>query len=162
MAVKVFQQSDCLMNISRGHTMLHMAAKPLNPAQRADAVRLKAAFKAWQANRKAKGEPHSQDEIAEPLLGFGQSALSQYLNGKIPLNGEVVQKFSHLLGIPPADISQEVVDQELSRAQTWIQIAPAVASVRGLPPPKESSSGLRKTREQKARTVVATKQRGKK
>ena len=96
-----------------------MPAKPLTPSQIADAARLRAFFKAWQADRKAKKLPHAQAEIAEPLFGFGQSALSQYLNGHIPMNADVVMKFAEVLDVPPTAINPTVVRQEQERAQVW-------------------------------------------
>lgn len=67
--------------------MVHvMPAKPLTPEQKDDASRLKEAFRAWQNAKRDAGAPVSQMEAAH-RLGFGQSALSQYVNGQIPLNG---------------------------------------------------------------------------
>lgn len=76
-----------------------MPAKPLSPEQREDAARLKSLFKEWQETQRLKGDDWSQDYAAE-RLGFGQSALSQYLNGKIPLNIEVAGPFASLIGKP--------------------------------------------------------------
>jgi phage repressor protein C with HTH and peptisase S24 domain len=84
-----------------------MPALPLNQEQKADAERLKVLFKRWQQLRKDAGQPASQDAVA-PLFGFGQSALSQYLNGAIPLNVDALTKFAELLGCAPEDISPEL------------------------------------------------------
>lgn len=56
------------------------------------------------------GLPSSQEAAAE-LLGFGQSALAQYMNGKIPLNVDVGVKLANLLGVSLADFSPTLVDQ---------------------------------------------------
>jgi len=82
----------------------------------ADAARLKAEFKAWQATRKAEGLPWAQDAIAEELFGFGQSAMSQYLNGIIPLNAGALKKFCMVLKRPPAAISPSITEREIARA----------------------------------------------
>lgn len=83
-----------------------MPAKPLTPSQLADAERLRKLFAIWQkANRGIK--PVSQEAVASEL-GFGQSALSQYLRGKIPLNGPVLMKFAELLDCELDEISPEV------------------------------------------------------
>lgn len=95
-----------------------MPAKPLTPEQKEDAARLKAAFRAWQDALRDKGAPVSQLEAAG-RLGFGQSALSQYLNGLIPLNGPVLAKFAELMGVKAEDISPAIVAQESQRSQTW-------------------------------------------
>jgi len=96
-----------------------MPAKPLTPEQQKDATRLKQSFRLWQVKRRERHEPSSQEEVAE-RLGFGQSALNQYLNGKIPLNGEVLAKFSELLGVDPSDISPAIAANEVERSQRWL------------------------------------------
>lgn len=81
-----------------------MPAQPLSPEQKADAQRLQTLFTAWKTDRKSRGEPNSQEWAADQL-GFGQSALSQYLNGRIPLNNAAAAKFSKLLGCKISDFS---------------------------------------------------------
>lgn len=87
-----------------------MPALPLTPSQKSDADRLAVLFKAWQVRQKASGLPASQ-EAAAPLLGFNQSALSQYLSGKIPLNVGALIKFADLLSCAPADISKDLAKE---------------------------------------------------
>jgi transcriptional regulator with XRE-family HTH domain len=81
-----------------------MPAKPLTSEQLADANRLKAIFLQWQAGRKERDEPASQLDVVD-MLGFNQSAMSQYLNGRIPLNVEAAAKFARMLGCSIADFS---------------------------------------------------------
>ncbi|AMM23017.1 helix-turn-helix domain-containing protein [Variovorax sp. PAMC 28711] len=88
-----------------------MPAKKLTAEQQADADRLKALFKAWQRQRADRGEAWSQDYAGDQLV-FGQSALNQYLNGKIPLNPEAAAKFAGLIGCHVADFS-ETIDEEI-------------------------------------------------
>lgn len=90
-----------------------MAAKPLTDDQKADAARLKQLFSEWQRQRKSAGEASSQESAAE-ILGFGQSALSQYLLGKIPLNPEVLSKFAKLMGRDMTDISPSLASKMIS------------------------------------------------
>lgn len=52
----------------------------------------------------------SQEQASE-LLGFGQSALSQYLNGKIPLNVEASTKIAKLIGCQVEDFSTSLAQQ---------------------------------------------------
>ena len=89
-----------------------MPAKPLTDLQLTDAAALKTLFKTWQLRRKGEYLPFSQ-EWASEQMGFGQSAMNQYLNGKIPLNPEAASKFAVLMGVniesfSPA-ISEEIV-----------------------------------------------------
>jgi len=81
-----------------------MPAQPLTPEQKADADRLRTRFAAWQQQQKDRKQPSSQAEAAA-RLEFGQSALSQYLQGRIPLNVKALAKFCDLLGCAPAEIS---------------------------------------------------------
>lgn len=84
-----------------------MPAKPLSPEQLEDAVRLKALFRLWQARRATKHEPWSQEHAADQL-GIGQSAMNQYLNGRIPLNLPVAVRFARLLGVGIEEFSPAV------------------------------------------------------
>jgi transcriptional regulator with XRE-family HTH domain len=96
-----------------------MPAKELSPEQKADAARLKAEFRAWQEDRKELGLPYVQDEIAEELFGFGQSALSQYLNGIIPLNAIALVKFCKALRVSPDSISPSIAENARAAARDW-------------------------------------------
>ncbi len=87
-----------------------MPANPLTKYQLAEAACLKGMFKEWQATKKAKGEPISQEDAAG-MIGFGQSALSQYLNGKIPLNVDSATKIATLIGRPVSDFSAHLAKQ---------------------------------------------------
>lgn len=84
-----------------------MPALPLTTEQKDDAARLKRLFLSWKDARRASGEPASQDFFSD-LVGFGQSAVSQYLNGKIPLNPHAAAKFSKALGCQISDFSESV------------------------------------------------------
>jgi len=81
-----------------------MPALPLSKDQLDDAARLKALFVIWQKKQRDAGLPFSQEAVSE-MLGFNQSAMSQYLNGKIPLNIKAAQKFSELIDCPVLDFS---------------------------------------------------------
>ncbi|KGG90979.1 peptidase S24 [Comamonas thiooxydans] len=84
-----------------------MPALPLTPEQKADAARLKQLFQRWKADRRAQGLQSSQDTFSDQV-GFGQSAVSQYLNGKIPLNPAAAAKFSKALGCQISDFSATI------------------------------------------------------
>lgn len=87
-----------------------MPAQPLSEEQQADASRLKKFFRLWQARRNDAGQDWSQD-YASDQLGFNQSALSQYLNGRIPLNLEAASKFSRLMEEPIESFSPSLAAQ---------------------------------------------------
>ena len=87
-----------------------MPALPLTKEQLEDAARLKKRFLDWQKIRRDGGLPASQEAISE-LLGFNQSAVSQYLNGRIPLNIETAAKFAHLIECQVSDFSPSLAAQ---------------------------------------------------
>jgi len=87
-----------------------MPALPLTQAQLDDAARLKQRFAEWQKRQKDAGQPASQEAAGE-LLGFNQSALSQYLNGRIPLNVGAATRFASVMGCPVADFSPRLQEQ---------------------------------------------------
>jgi hypothetical protein len=94
-----------------------MPALPLTKEQLDDAARLKRLFLNWQTQRKASGLPSSQEAISE-LLGFNQSAMSQYLNGKIPLNVAAATKFASVFECSISDFSPTLANQAASMAAT--------------------------------------------
>src|SRR5437764_356058 len=87
-----------------------MPAQPLTPEQLADAARLKHLFSTWQKGRREAKLPSSQEALSD-LLGFNQSAVSQYLNGRIPLNVDAATKFASLLNCSIADFSPDLAAQ---------------------------------------------------
>ncbi|KVL59287.1 hypothetical protein WT01_15780 [Burkholderia cepacia] len=82
-----------------------------------DAKRLHALFKQWQQEQKALRRPASQMEAAAQL-GFGQSALSQYLRGEIPLNVRTAMKFARLLDVKIEKFSPDLASQLLQLASS--------------------------------------------
>lgn len=84
-----------------------MPAKPLTPEQKADALRLKNAFNAFKDRRRANGEPCTQDALSGELA-LTQSAISQYINGIIPLNADALTRFCRLMVEKPESISPAI------------------------------------------------------
>lgn len=82
-------------------------AKP-TPFDVAAAAKLKAH---WDA--RARGLNLTQDSIAEEL-GITQGAVSQYLNGKIPMNYRTLAVFCRALGIEDTDIRTDLPEQRLA------------------------------------------------
>ncbi|MFM2465168.1 LexA family transcriptional regulator [Paraburkholderia sp. RL17-368-BIF-A] len=87
-----------------------MNAKSATGDQMSDAGRLQALFHAWQRRQAEQGLPSSQAEAAS-ALGMGQSAVSQYLKGTIPLNFRAASNFARLLGCTIRDISPRIAEQ---------------------------------------------------
>lgn len=132
-----------------------MPAKPLTDEQKRDAARLFGYFKAWQSARRELGLTWQQGEVAEELFGFGQSALSQYINGKIPLNAEALGKFAAVLGVRADNISPSIVRHYKAMTETLMLVERDIPPERvgiGAAQPKDadglpgSSSGKRAVR----------------
>ena len=81
-------------------------AKPTS-ADVAAALKLK---REWSARARSLGV--TQDTAAEEL-GITQGAVSQYLNGKIPMNYRTLVVFCRLLGISDTDIRDDLPEQQL-------------------------------------------------
>ena len=63
---------------------------------------------AWNARKK---ELKLTQELAAELLGFeSQGTVSQYLNGKIPVNTDAALKFAALLKVKPEDSREDLKD----------------------------------------------------
>lgn len=94
-------------------------SKP-TPADVAAAAKLKLE---WQARARALGL--TQDQVADEL-GITQGAVSQYLNGKIPMNYRTLVVFCRLLGINDTDVRNDLPEQQLvsqpSDAGDWADI----------------------------------------
>ncbi|MDH1660751.1 XRE family transcriptional regulator [Stenotrophomonas sp. GD03777] len=81
-------------------------SKP-TPADVAAAAKLKLE---WQARARSLGL--TQDQVADEL-GITQGAVSQYLNGKIPMNYRTLLVFCRLLGISDTDVRRDLPEQQL-------------------------------------------------
>jgi phage repressor protein C with HTH and peptisase S24 domain len=85
--------------------MIADTMKTQAPAIAAEAKALKEAFQL-----RKKTEPKLTQEALAERLGFaGQSAVSQYLNGRIPLNLPALLAFAEALDFNPSDISPRLV-----------------------------------------------------
>jgi len=80
-----------------------MPALPLSPEQLEDATRLKAVYTA------KKRQLHlTQESLASACGWESQGTVSQYLNGKIPLNLEAALKFAAALHVQVGDFSPRI------------------------------------------------------
>jgi transcriptional regulator with XRE-family HTH domain len=95
-----------------------MPAKELTSEQKLEAAALAARFKDYQDAERGAGRPWSQEAVAS-TLGMGQSALNQYLTGRIPLNGEFVLAMAELLGAHPRDVSALVWAEQEEFQRRW-------------------------------------------
>ncbi|MBU0789582.1 MAG: helix-turn-helix transcriptional regulator [Gammaproteobacteria bacterium] len=80
--------------------------KTFKEIQATEATKLKAIYEA----RKQADPKLTQDVLAEQAGWSGQSVVSQYLNGRIPLNLPALLKFSSILGFDPKDVSPRLMD----------------------------------------------------
>lgn len=74
----------------------------------ASAAKLKAI---WSERARQRGL--TQDKLAQEL-GITQGAISQYLNGRIPMNYRTLRAFTDALGIAETDIRSDLPEQQLN------------------------------------------------
>lgn len=84
-----------------------MPASPLTEDQLADARRLKAAYE----RAKAENSSITQEYLAEQCGWKTQATVSQYINGKIPLNVDALVKFAKALDVRPSEISTSLAER---------------------------------------------------
>lgn len=77
------------------------------PPQSTEAAALKVIYQA----RKKADPSLTQDVIAERAGWTGQSVVSQYLNGRIPLNLSALLKFASILGFDPCEVSPRLAGE---------------------------------------------------
>ena len=82
-----------------------MPALPLTSEQKADAARLKGIY---VTKKNALG--WTQESLAQACGWESQGTVSQYLNGKIPLNLDAALKFAHHLQCLVSDFSPKLAD----------------------------------------------------
>ncbi|MFS1584000.1 MAG: helix-turn-helix domain-containing protein [Candidatus Arsenophonus phytopathogenicus] len=75
----------------------------ITPEDKQAAVRLR---KLW--NEKKEALSLTQEKAAEELGFNTQGAVSQYLNGKVPLNTDTIIKFAKILHVSPEAIKPEL------------------------------------------------------
>ncbi|WP_415034481.1 LexA family transcriptional regulator [Azonexus sp.] len=86
-----------------------MPAQPLTDEQKEDAARLKAIY---FSKRKDLGL--TQESLAAACGWESQGTVSQYLNGKIPLNIDAAIKFAHHLKVRVDDFSPQISNERRS------------------------------------------------
>lgn len=101
-----------------------MPAKPLTEQQLEEARTLKRLFNEWKRDRGA-----TQADALD-VLDFTQSALSQYLNGRIPLNPTAAAKFSRLLRCEMSTFAPSVAAEIYGKPS---EVAARVVEQSGLP-----------------------------
>lgn len=95
----------------------HRKAKPTDADLRA-ASRLKRLWdKAAAESRQLPRDQWLTQRVVEEALGVNQSAVSQYLNGLIPLNYRAVLAFSRILGISPEAIRDDLPEQAAAKVR---------------------------------------------
>lgn len=84
--------------------------RPLTEAERADAERLKAVYKQKKAEYRLAGKRLTQESMAGELGWSGQTAVSQYMAGNIPLNLEAAAMFARFFNVSLEKISPRLAN----------------------------------------------------
>lgn len=113
--------------------------RELTSEEQAECARLKAVFEKRQKEAKDQGSRLTQESLGN-AIGWrsGQSAVNQYLNGKVPLNLEALLKFATELRFAPEEVSPRLAAEiagvtmtaEKRPAATVVEIA---SNVQGEP-----------------------------
>ena len=85
--------------------------RPLSDEEKARAHSLRAI---WNAKKKDLGL--TQEAVAASLGWDNNTAVGQYLNGRIPLNIEAAFKFASILGVPPTEFWPDIFSGKLPPA----------------------------------------------
>lgn len=121
--------------ISTATTVRAMKAprRELTSEEQAECARLKAVFEKRQKEAKDQGSRLTQESLGN-AIGWrsGQSAVNQYLNGKVPLNLEALLKFATELRFAPEEVSPRLAAEiagvtmtaEKRPAGTVVEISP--------------------------------------
>lgn len=80
----------------------------LTDEQVEESKRIKAIYNDRKAAARSRGEKLTQEDVAEACGWTGQSAVSQYLNGKIALNLDALMKLSRALNFEPQEVSKRL------------------------------------------------------
>jgi transcriptional regulator with XRE-family HTH domain len=99
-----------------------MSNAPLSPSQKADARRLQELFK-----QKKQELGLTQETLAYEMGFSGQTVVSQYLTGRIPLNIRVAVGFARHLRVAVADFS-ESLQREIDELAAYASGKPLAAT----------------------------------
>lgn len=101
-------------NISSANKVRAMKAprRELTSEERAECARLKAIFEKRQKEARDQGARMTQETLGNSIgWRSGQSAVNQYLNGKVPLNLEALLKFAAELRFSPGEVSPRLASE---------------------------------------------------
>lgn len=80
----------------------------LTDEQIRESTRIKAIYTQRKEEARARGERLTQGDVAQACGWTGQSAVSQYMNGRIALNLDALIKLSKVLNFDPHEVSQRL------------------------------------------------------
>lgn len=80
----------------------------------------------WDQKRKELG---FTQETASEHIGIGQSTVSQYLRGTVPLGIEATLKFSYFLGVDPREIRPDLPEWVVTLKSMKTEVSPDLLSL---------------------------------
>lgn len=106
-----------------------MGRRALTVAEQRATRNLKQLWQRENTDRVMRGDDRLTQEEAGLAMGMGQSAVSQFLRGEVPLGLESVLKFSRLLNVDPRQIRKDLAElnwalervEQLACIQTALQ-----------------------------------------
>lgn len=80
--------------------------RPLTPQEREEALKIRSIYEAKKRELRL-----TQETLAEKM-GFGtQGAVSQYMQGRIPMSNEVLLRFAYHLEFDPCDLRPDIFEK---------------------------------------------------
>jgi len=80
----------------------------------------------WDQKRKELG---FTQETAVERIGIGQSTISMYLRGVVPLGVEATLKFAYFLGVDPREIRQDLPEWVVTLKSDKTEVSPDLLSL---------------------------------
>jgi transcriptional regulator with XRE-family HTH domain len=80
----------------------------------------------WDQKRKELG---FTQETASERIGIGQSTVSQYLRGTVPLGIEATLKFAYFLGVDPREIRPDLPEWVVTLKSIKTEVSPDLLSL---------------------------------
>jgi len=116
--IKKFSNVHTTMQGSVKKKRMQISRRELTPEERGDQQRLR---QAWE---RRKGELHLTQKDAAQAMGFkNQTAISQYITGRIPLNMEAAFKFAELLQVTVEELSPRFSLRATQATTTLLRLA---------------------------------------
>ena len=106
----MFSSAVCAFSSGANRVASMNKRRALTDEEKAEAGRLKAIYERRKSEARSRGESLTQEAVGSKCgWESPQSAVNQYLNGRVPLNLEALLRFSEALQFRPNEVSPRLV-----------------------------------------------------